>query len=111
VIVRNVFDWVVARGCPLHCAVWDTDVVENILKGRSDVSYVESGGRTALQLLVAQGTGNPVCVEITNSLFQREAFVDAENMMLQRTALHCGKGSAVGKLCARQLNLCSLEGG
>jgi len=71
VIVRNVFDRILARGFPLHCAVLDrdTDAVETLLQG-SDINVVDRVGRITIHIFVAQRPGNPLCAEITNKLFQ-----------------------------------------
>jgi hypothetical protein len=86
-IVKDVFDRILARGCPLHCAVldWDTEAVETLLKGGSDVNAVDSGGRTALHLIAAQGPGDSVCEKITNNLLQFGATVDAKDKVLDWT--------------------------
>jgi hypothetical protein len=88
-IVKDVFDRILARGCPLHCAVldWDTEAVESLLQEGYSVNAVDSGGRTALHLIAVQGTGDSLCEEITSSLLRRGASVDTEDKVLHFTPL------------------------
>jgi hypothetical protein len=84
-IVRDVFDRILARGYPLHCAVLNRDIlaVGTLLNGRSDVNAVDKGGRTALHLIAAEGPGDYVCEKITSSLLRHEASVNTEDLVLQ----------------------------
>jgi hypothetical protein len=106
-ILRNVFNRILAGSCELHCAVLDWDIrnVKNILKNVSVVNDVDSGGRTALHLIAAQGRsdvnaldsggitdlrlfaaqrrGDSVCEEITKILLQSGATVDVKDNVLQ----------------------------
>jgi len=89
VIVRNVFDRILARGCPLHCAVldWDINGVETLLQEEYNISAVDKGGRNAMHLIAAKGCDRPKCEEITNNLLRRGDFEDAKDNVLQWTAL------------------------
>jgi ankyrin repeat protein len=80
-----VFDRILARGFPLHCAVLnrDTEAVKTLLKRVSDVNALDSGGRTALHLIAAQGPGDYICEKITRSLLGHGATVDTKDMVLQ----------------------------
>jgi len=84
-----VFDRILARGCPLHCAVldWNTEAVETLLQKGSDVNAVDRGGRTAMHLIAAQRCDSPTCEEITDSLLRHGANVDANDKLLEWTAL------------------------
>ena len=89
-IVRNIFDRILARDCPLHCAVldWNTENVEDRLKSVSDVNDVDSGGRNALHLIAAHGPSNKyLCREITNSLLKGGVTVDTKDKVLNWTPL------------------------
>jgi hypothetical protein len=88
-IVKDVFDRILARGFPLHCAVLnrDTEAVETLLKGVPDVNSLDSGGRAALHLIASQGPGDHLCEEITKSLLRDAKSVDAEDNVLHFTPL------------------------
>ena len=88
-IMKDVFDRILARDCPLHCALLDrdTEAVETLLEEEYDVNAVDSGGRSALHLIAAQRPGDSVCEKITYSLLRRGATVDTEDNVLQWTAL------------------------
>jgi hypothetical protein len=87
-IVKDVFDRILARGCPLHCAVLnrDTEDVETELS-KNDVNALDSGGRTALHLIAAELRVDHFCEEITSSLLQYGASVHAEDNVLHFTPL------------------------
>jgi len=114
-IVRNIFDRILARGCPLHCAVleWDTDAVESLLKGGSDVSAVDSGGRTVMHLIAAQGPGSRLCKEISNILLRHGAHVGAKDKVLQWTSLRYAVKTenwfAVERLMEERCNTADIE--
>jgi hypothetical protein len=88
-IVKDLFDRILASGCQLHREVlnWDTEAVERLLQGGYSVNAVDSGGRTALQLIAAQNLDDEECEEITSSLLSRRASVDTKDNVLQWTAL------------------------
>jgi hypothetical protein len=53
-IVKDVFDRILARGCPLHCAVLEedtTNVRTLIQEKRHDVNAVDKGGRTVMHII------------------------------------------------------------
>jgi hypothetical protein len=87
--VRDMFNRILARGCPLHCAVLegDTQAVEAILQDGSDVNARDKGGRTAMHLIAAEPHDAHLCKEITESLLRHGAFVDATDNVLQWTPL------------------------
>ncbi|GFG37962.1 hypothetical protein Cfor_11166, partial [Coptotermes formosanus] len=92
--VRNVFDRILAKECPLHSAVLDRDTqaVETLLQEGSDVNAQDKGGRTAMHLIAAERHGGHICEEITDSLLRRGARVDDKDNLLQWTALqYAGK--------------------
>jgi ankyrin repeat protein len=91
--VKDMLDRMLARGCPLHCAVldWDAEAVEKLLNEGSDVNAVDKGGRTAMHLIAAEGCDRDTCEEIINSLLRHEARVDAEDLVLKWTALDYAK--------------------
>jgi hypothetical protein len=86
-ILRSVFDRILAKEHPLHCAVLDRDTkaLEKLLQEESDINAVDRGGRTAMHLIAAQGPGDNLCAEITNSLLDRGATVNAMDNVLNWT--------------------------
>ena len=110
-----MFDRILARGCPLHCAVLDrdTEAVETLLKGGSDVNAVDSGGRTALHLIAAEGYDRSTCQEITDRLLRQRAYVDAKDRVLEWTALRYAikteKWFVVERLLETKCNTADLE--
>jgi len=89
-IVKDVFDRILARGYPLHCAVldWSIENVEEQLKSVSNVNDVDSGGRNALHLIAAHGPTNEyLCREITNRLLNAGVTVDTKDKVLNWTPL------------------------
>jgi hypothetical protein len=54
--VRDMFDRILAKDCPLHCAVleWHKEHVRSILEAGCDVSAVDKGGRTVMHLSAAR---------------------------------------------------------
>jgi hypothetical protein len=92
-IVKDVFDRILARDCPLHCAVLDgdTEAVNTLLEEGYDVNAVDKGGRTALHLNAAQRTGDSLFKEITDSLLRHGAIVDVKDMVLHWTDLEYAK--------------------
>jgi hypothetical protein len=89
VFVRNVFDRILTKGCPLHNAVLDgdTEAVETLLKEGSDVNYVDKGCRTVMHLIAAERHDGHICEEITNSILRHGPCVDAVDNVLQWTPL------------------------
>jgi len=91
--VKDMLDRMLARNCPLHCAVldWDTEAVEKLLKEGSDVNAVDKGGRTAMHLIAAEGCDSDKCKDIIDSLLKHKARVDAKDLVLEWTALDYAK--------------------
>jgi hypothetical protein len=96
--VRNVFDRILAKDCPLHCAVLDgdTEAVETLLREGSDVNDVDKGGRTVMHLIAAEGSKGYIYEEITNTLLQHTASLNAKDLeakdnVLQWTPLQYAK--------------------
>lgn len=87
-VVKDVFDRVLARGCPLHCAVlnWDSERVESLLQERCDVNSVDKGGRTAMHIIAAQGHVGLI-ENITQSLLKRGNYLNEEDNVLKWTPL------------------------
>ena len=114
-IVKDVFDRILARDCPLHCAVLDrdTDAVETLLKGGSDVNDLDKGGRTAMHLIAADGCDRSTCEEITDSLLRHGASVHAKDRVLECTALgyaiKAQKWFVVERLLERKCKTTDLE--
>jgi hypothetical protein len=96
-ILKDMFDRILARGCPLHCAVLNRDIkaVKTLLKGskvnavdkRYKVNAKDNGGRTALHLIAAQGPGVSLCKEITKSLLEHGATLNTKDKVLDWTPL------------------------
>ena len=87
-VVKDVFDRILARDCPLHCAVlnWDSKSVESLLQEKYDVNSVDKGGRTAMHIIAAQGQGE-LFENITQSLLKRGNYFNEEDNVLKWTPL------------------------
>jgi hypothetical protein len=87
--VKDMFDMMLAKGFDLHCAVLNghCETVVTLLQGQHDVNSVDSGGRTALHLIAAQGRGGHLSEEITNSLLKHRDCVDKKDRVMKWTAL------------------------
>jgi len=87
-VVKDVFDRVLARDCPLHCAVlnWDSKGVESLLQEKCDVNSVDKGGRTALHIIAAQGQVDLI-ENITQSLLKGGNYFNEEDNVLKWTPL------------------------
>jgi len=83
--VRNVFDRMLAKDCPLHCAVleWDEESFERLLE-RCDVSAEDKGGRTVMHIIA---TRHCTFLDIINRVFPDEASVHNKDCILQWTPL------------------------
>jgi hypothetical protein len=88
-VMTDIFYRLLAKDCPLHCAVLEEDTknVKTLLRKGCDANAQDKGGKTALHLIAAKGRDGPTCKEITNSLLQHGASVQAEDLVLQWTAL------------------------
>jgi ankyrin repeat protein len=87
-VVKDVFDRILARDCPLHCAVlnWDSKCVESLLQEKCDISSVDKGGRTAMHIIAAQGQVDLI-ENITQSLLKRGSYFNEEDNVLKWTPL------------------------
>jgi ankyrin repeat protein len=87
-VVKDVFDRVLARDCPLHCAVlnWDGKSVESLLQEKCDINSVDKGGRNAMHIIAAQGQVDLI-ENITQSLLKRGNYFNEEDNVLKWTPL------------------------
>jgi ankyrin repeat protein len=87
-VVKDVLDRVLARDCPLHCAVlnWDSRGVESLLQEKCDVNSVDKGGRTAMHIIASQGQV-ALIEDITQSLLKRGNYFSEEDNVLKWTPL------------------------
>ena len=114
-VMTDIFYRLLAKDCPLHCAVLEEDTknVKTLLREGCDVSARDKGGKTALHLIAARGRDGPTCEEITNSLLQNGACVQAEDLVLQWTALRYAieaeKWFVVERLLEIEYNTIELE--
>jgi ankyrin repeat protein len=85
-VLRDMFDRMLAKGCPLHCAVLNRDSgsVETLLQEGWDVSAVDSGGRTVMHIIATRSKEFP---DITDLLLNYEASLDRSDCVLQWTPL------------------------
>jgi hypothetical protein len=83
--VRDMFDRMLAKDCPLHCAVLERDEesFENLLDG-CDVSAVDKGGRTVVHIIA---TRDCTFLDIINRVFPDEASLYNKDCVLQWTPL------------------------
>ena len=83
--VRDKFDRILAKDCPLHCAVleWDEGSFETLLEG-CDISAVDKGGRTVMHIIA---TRHCSFLDIINRVFPREASLHNTDFVLQWTPL------------------------
>jgi serine/threonine-protein phosphatase 6 regulatory ankyrin repeat subunit B len=83
-----MFDRILARDCPLHCAVlnWDSKGVESLLQETGDVNSVDKGGRTAMHILAAQGYVYQI-ENITQNLLKRVNYFNEGDNVLKWTPL------------------------
>ena len=90
--MTDIFDRLLAKGYPLHCAVLDEDTenVKTLLGEGCDVNVRDKGGRTAFHLIAAKGHHGPTREEITNSLLQHGACLQSKDLVLEWTPLCYG---------------------
>jgi len=83
--VRDKFDRILAKDCPLHCAVleWDEESFETLLE-RCDISAVDKGGRTVMHIIA---TGHCSFLDIITRVFPRETSLHNTDFVLQWTPL------------------------
>jgi ankyrin repeat protein len=88
-VVKEVFDRVLARDCPLHSAVlnWDSKGVESLLQEGCDINALDKGGRTVAHLIAAQGQVNSI-EDIADTVLKCGGYLDVEDNVLKWTPLH-----------------------
>jgi hypothetical protein len=94
--VRNVFNRMLAKDCPLHCAVLDGDVkfFEALLKEGCDINAVDKGERSVMHIVA---THHSVFRGITNALSHCEVPLENTDSVLQWTPLQYSVNS--GNCC------------
>jgi len=83
--VRDKFDRILAKGCPLHCSAleWDEDSFETLMES-CDISAVDKGGRTIMHIIA---TRHCSFLDIMNRVFPRENSLHNTDFVLQWTPL------------------------
>jgi ankyrin repeat protein len=81
-----MFDRMLARDCPLHCAVleWDEEFFETLLVTECNLSDVDKGGRTVMHIIA---TRDCTFLDIINRVFCYEASFHSTDSVLQWTPL------------------------
>jgi ankyrin repeat protein len=84
--VRDMFDRMLAKDCPLHCAAleWNEGRFESLLE-RCEISAVEKGGRTLMHIIATRDCS---FLDIINRVFPDEASLHKTDCVLQWTPLH-----------------------
>jgi hypothetical protein len=84
--VRDMFDRMLARSSPLHCAVLelDTERFEILLDETCDISAVDEGGRTVMHIIASR---NYTFLDNINRVTQYKASLDKPDCVLQWTPL------------------------
>jgi hypothetical protein len=89
--VRDMFNRILARGCPLHCAVLEGDMksFRTLLSEHSIVSAVDKGGRNFMHLItVHRNTEEALLFHgWLDSVWQYAAYLDNTDCVLQWTPL------------------------
>jgi hypothetical protein len=85
-VVRDMFDRMLAKDCPRHCAVldWGSESVETLLKEGCDANAVDKGGRTVMHIIAIH---HSIFLDITNLVFQCGVSLDTTDCVLQWTPL------------------------
>jgi len=85
-VITDVFDRMLARDFPLHCAVLQRDIecFETLLEEGCDVSVVDKGGRTVMHIIA---TRDCTFMDIRNRVTQYEVSMDKRDSVLQWTPL------------------------
>jgi ankyrin repeat protein len=85
-VIRDIFDRMMTKDCPLHCAVlnWDSESVETLLGEGCDVNAVDKGGRTVTHLIATRGSK---FLDIISLVFQYKVSLDNNDNILQWTPL------------------------
>ena len=83
--VRDKFDRILAKDCPLHCAAleWDEESFDTLLE-RCDISALDKGGRTVMHIIA---TRHCSFLDIINRVFPRETSLHNTYFVLQWTPL------------------------
>jgi hypothetical protein len=88
--VRDMFDRILARGCPLHCAVLegDKESFRTLLSEHSVVSAVDKGGRNFMHLIAAPKPNRELHeIDLRRSVRQYAVPLDTTDSVLQWTPL------------------------
>ena len=85
-IVRNIFDRILARDSPLHCAVLEEDAkkVITLIREECNVSALDKGGRTVMHLIAIH---HSKCWDVINDNCNYEVSLDTRDCVLQWTPL------------------------
>ena len=85
-VMRDVFEKMLAKGCPLHYAVLQRDRgrYETLLEEGCDVSAVDKGGRTFMHIIA---TCDCTLLDIINRVTEYEVSLDNRDSVLQWTPL------------------------
>jgi hypothetical protein len=83
--VRDMFDRILAKDCPMHCAAleWDDGRFETLLQS-CDIGAVDKGGRTVMHIIA---TRDCTFLNIINRVFPDEASLHITDCVLHWTPL------------------------
>jgi ankyrin repeat protein len=94
--LRDMFDRMLAKDCPMHCAVldcwniriigplrWDEDIVETLLKEGCDANAVDKGGRTVMHITVIHN----IYYKVIDLLYHSGVPMENKDRVLQWTPL------------------------
>ncbi|GFG37965.1 hypothetical protein Cfor_11168 [Coptotermes formosanus] len=84
--VRDMFDRILAKDCPLHCAVLDgnLELVKALLETGYDVTAVDKGGRNIMHII---GTHLSLFLDIIYRASHYEVSLDTTDRVMQWTPL------------------------
>jgi len=84
--VRDMFDRMLAKDCPLHCAVLEEDKknVRTLLREGYDVNDVDGGGRTVMHIIAIHHSKS---WDVINNTCTNEVSLDTRDCVLQWTPL------------------------
>jgi ankyrin repeat protein len=108
-VVKDVFDRILTKDCPLHSAVlnWDIKCVESLLQDKCDVNSVDKGGRTAMHIIAAQGQVGLI-ENITESLLKSGNRYNEDNVLKwtpMRYAIKSGSWFVTERLLEREVDI------
>jgi len=86
-IVKDVFDRILARGCPLHCAVLEEDTtnVRTLIQEKGhNVNAVDKGGRTVMHIIAIHHSKS---WDVINQNCNHEVSLDSRDRVLQWTPM------------------------